>query len=77
LGTDTPPACSASPVRLTFGSPVHPYGDEDLQTFEARAVAESWRGWSGERMWRSLDSELVQDAVHDGVRRVTLGVALR
>jgi hypothetical protein len=41
------------------------------------SVADDWRGWQGSREWRSYDRELELDALHDGRREVSLGVALR
>ena len=41
-----------------------------------RGMADSWRGWSGERSFASLEGDLDITAVHTG-RHVALSVRLR
>jgi hypothetical protein len=50
--------------------------DQDLVIF-LQGLADDWRGWSGERTWRSLDGDLWIDACHDGQGHVLLGATLR
>jgi hypothetical protein len=35
-------------------------------------LADSWRGWDGERHFSSLEGELTIDAVHDGHLRLAI-----
>jgi hypothetical protein len=41
------------------------------------AIAQSWRGWLGERGYESLDRSLSIVASHDGVRSVVFSVTCR
>lgn len=41
------------------------------------ALAEDWRGWSGERRWESLEGDVELIAVHDGRGTITLRTHLR
>jgi hypothetical protein len=41
------------------------------------ALAEAWRGWSGERRWESLEGDVALVAVHDGHGTVRLRATLR
>jgi Family of unknown function (DUF6228) len=41
------------------------------------ALAEAWRGWDGERVWQSLESDCRLAAVHDGLGSIGLLVRLR
>lgn len=50
---------------------VRPVGD-----FFAELAA-TWRGWEGERTWRSLEGEVRFGATHDKLGTVTLTVGLR
>jgi hypothetical protein len=50
--------------------------ETDLVLF-LQGLADGWRGWTGERRWRSLDGQMEIDARHDGIGRVTLGATLR
>jgi hypothetical protein len=43
----------------------------------ARGLAEDWRGWCGERIWRSLEDDMIIKASHDGRGHVALRVTLR
>ncbi len=40
-------------------------------------LATDWRGWAGERQWRSLEGDLSLVATHDGLGAVTLAARLR
>ncbi|MBL6279770.1 hypothetical protein JMF97_26805 [Micromonospora fiedleri] len=40
-------------------------------------LADDWRGWEGERSWRSLDATMRITARHDGKGHVSLGGTLR
>jgi hypothetical protein len=40
-------------------------------------LAADWRGWSGERRWRSLEDDVTLVARHDGLGAVTLTARLR
>src|SRR3954470_21835089 len=40
-------------------------------------LASSWRGWEGERIWTSLESDLELKTTHDGRGTVALVVTLR
>jgi len=46
-----------------------------VEFFEA--IAQSWRGWLGERRYTSLDRTLSIVASHDGVRSVAFSVTCR
>lgn len=50
--------------------------EPDLVAF-LQGLADDWRGWDGERGWRSLDGKLRITARHDGKGHVSLGGALR
>ncbi|MFG3579031.1 DUF6228 family protein [Micromonospora chersina] len=50
--------------------------EPDLVAF-LQGLADDWRGWNGERSWRSLDGKLVITARHDGKGHVSLGANLR
>ncbi|HEY8456034.1 MAG TPA: DUF6228 family protein [Actinopolymorphaceae bacterium] len=50
--------------------------DPDLLPF-FQGLARDWRGWSGERAWRSLDGKLWIHAVHDGAGHVSMTATLR
>ena len=39
-------------------------------------LADSWRGWEGQREYRSLEGELTLAAAHDGLAMVTLAVQM-
>jgi len=52
-----------------------PGQDQDLLVF-LQGLADDWRGWSGDRHWRSLDTEMGIAARHDGTGHVTLAVTL-
>ncbi|SIR68261.1 DUF6228 family protein [Micromonospora avicenniae] len=39
-------------------------------------LADDWRGWGGERSWRSLDATMRITARHDGKGHVALGGTL-
>jgi Family of unknown function (DUF6228) len=39
--------------------------------------AADWKGWEGERTWRSADSDLVLVCTHDHVGQVNVAVTLR
>jgi hypothetical protein len=39
-------------------------------------LASSWRGWEGERIWKSLESDVELKATHDGRGTVALVVTL-
>ncbi|MBI4049046.1 MAG: hypothetical protein HY371_19740 [Devosia nanyangense] len=41
-----------------------------------RAMADDWRGWEGERVWRDASGNSVWRASNDGISRVTLAVEL-
>jgi hypothetical protein len=53
-----------------------PDGSETDLVLFLQGLADDWRGWAGERRWRSLDGRLEIDARHDGRSRVTLGATL-
>jgi hypothetical protein len=40
-------------------------------------LASDWRGWDGERVWKSLESDVELKATHDGRGTVALTVILR
>jgi len=40
-------------------------------------LAQSWRGWTGEKTWRSLEAELALVATTDSCGHVTLEIRLR
>ncbi len=40
-------------------------------------LAATWRGWEGEKTYRSLEGELLLRCTHDGVAHVTITVELR
>jgi hypothetical protein len=42
-----------------------------------QGLADDWRGWTGERKWRSLDAKMWIDARRDGSGHVTLGATLQ
>jgi Family of unknown function (DUF6228) len=42
-----------------------------------RRLADDWRGWEGERTWRSLEGDFDLAATHDGLGHVALEVRLR
>ena len=48
-------------------------GFDDLVDF-FRSLATSWRGWSGERTYESLEGDLRLTAVHDGHVQLTMGI---
>lgn len=54
---------------------VHEYGN-GLPGYFAD-LADSWRGWTGPKTYRSLESELELSAVHNGLGTVTLEVTIR
>ena len=41
-----------------------------------RAAAADWRGWNGERCWKSVDGELAVSLEADGLGHVTVSVSL-
>jgi hypothetical protein len=49
--------------------------DQDLIIF-LQSLVDDWRGWTGERKWRSMDAKMWIDAHHDGTGHVTLGATL-
>ncbi|SCL64246.1 hypothetical protein GA0070604_5161 [Micromonospora eburnea] len=49
--------------------------EPDLVDF-FQQLADDWRGWDGERSWRSLDATMRITAQHDGKGHVTLGGTL-
>lgn len=51
-------------------------GGDDLPGF-LRELTEDFRGWDGARHWRSLESQLRIEAVHDGRGHVTMLFRLR
>ena len=51
-----------------------PHGGFD-GTFKEMSAA--WRGWEGEKTWRSLESELQIVSTHDGLGHVKIAVELR
>ena len=46
-----------------------------VEYFEA--LAENWRGWSGERRWKSLEGDVELIAMHDGLGTITQRANLR
>lgn len=48
-------------------------GFDDLIDF-FRSLAAGWRGWSGERIYESLEGDLRLTAVHDGHVRLTVRI---
>jgi len=57
--------------------PIPPEGaDPDLIVF-LQELARDWRGWPGEREWRSLDAKMWIHAVHDGSGHVSMTATLR
>jgi hypothetical protein len=53
---------------------VHEHGDL-LSPFFAD-LAESWSGWEGEKVYRSLEADLELRASHDGLGSINLGVII-
>lgn len=75
-GTDEWPVVLSGP-GLTARHRVYayrPHGGFD-RMFEEMAAA--WRGWEGEKVWRSLESELSLVCTHDGLGHVTIMVRLQ
>jgi hypothetical protein len=52
-------------------------GDFDQLGQLLAGFAADWRGWEGERTWRSADTDLVLVCTHDHVGRVNVAVTLR
>lgn len=50
--------------------------EPDLVAFFA-GLDDDWRGWDGERSWRSLDGRMWITARHDGKGHVSLGATLQ
>jgi hypothetical protein len=50
-------------------------GPPDLASY-FKDLADHWRGWHGDRTWRSLDGSMVIKAAHDGQGLVTLAGTL-
>ncbi|MFI7284727.1 DUF6228 family protein [Micromonospora chersina] len=50
--------------------------EPDLVAF-LQGLTDDWRGWDGERRWRSLDGKLTITARHDGKGHVSLGGTLQ
>lgn len=55
--------------------PYHAPEEPDLVTF-FQQLADDWRGWKGERSWRSLDATMQITARHDSKGHVSLGATL-
>ena len=51
-------------------------GLSTLSSFFSELAAQ-WRGWEGERQWRSLEAEAALSATHDRLGTITLAVRLR
>ncbi|MGY0003916.1 DUF6228 family protein [Micromonospora sp. I033] len=60
-------------VRLSWPTQAE---EPDLVAFFA-GLAGDWRGWDGERSWRSLDASMWITARHDGKGQVSLGATLQ
>lgn len=52
-------------------------GDFDQLGQLLAGFAADWRGWDGDRTWRSADADLVLVCTHDHVGRVDMTVTLR
>lgn len=52
-------------------------GDFDQLSQLLAGFAADWRGWEGDRTWRSADADLVLVCTHDHVGRVGVAVTLR
>ena len=64
--------CSELQARHTFYE-IH---IDSLPQF-LTGLAADWRGWEGERTWKSLESDVELTATHDGRGTVALVVTLR
>jgi hypothetical protein len=53
-----------------------PWQPESLAGFLSK-LAPLWRGWAGERIWDSAESEMRVTATHNGTNTVLLRVSLR
>ena len=75
-GTDEWPVVLSGP-GLTARHRAYAYRPHGgfARMFEEMAAA--WRGWEGEKVWRSLESELSLVCTHDGLGHVTIMVRLQ
>jgi hypothetical protein len=60
---------------LASAEVAHIGGGDGLNAYWAD-LAESWRGWSGEKAWRSIEGDLDFSATSDRTEHVTLKVTL-
>jgi hypothetical protein len=66
--------------HLTAAITIHEHpdvGDFDQLGQLLAGFAADWRGWEGDRTWRSADTDLVLVCTHDQVGRVNVRVTLR
>jgi Family of unknown function (DUF6228) len=55
---------------------LHSAGDRHLAGFFEELAAD-WRGWAGERHWRTLEGEMAIQAWHDGRAHVMIAVTIK
>lgn len=67
---------SGNGLEVTLVCPEAGWRPQFLADFLA-SLDEDWRGWDGERVWESGESELKLIARHDKTNTVVIGVVLR
>jgi len=75
-GTDEWPVVLSGP-GLTARHRVYAYRPHGGFDRMFKEMAAAWRGWEGEKVWRSLEGELRLVCTHDGLGRVTIVVGLQ
>lgn len=61
---------------IRFGVKTFIYNDAQALTLFFKDLAENWQGWSGPKVWKSLESDFRLEATHNGLSYMNLKVSL-